>query len=393
MSEWKEQELGEYVDLISGYAFKSKDFADIHEKDFLPVIKIKNVANGDVNFDQVVYHKTEESLSKYVLKKGDVLIAMTGNHPHAKSQVVGDVSKYKLEQNALLNQRVGKFVAKKETPLDFIYFFLKDRDVHNYLANQSSGSANQANISKSTILGLKLNFPDLPEQKAIAEVLSSLDDKIDLLYRQNETLETMAETLFQQWFIEEAEEDWKEESLSEVANFLNGLACQKYPPKNPVEKLPVLKIRELKNGITESSDWASTDIGEEYIVENGDVIFSWSASLLVKLWDGETSILNQHLFKVTSERFPKWFIYLWCKYHLERFQAIARAHATTMGHIKRKDLDEALVKYPVERIDEIGESFEPIISKIIENNKQKKSLEELRDNLLPKLMCREARVG
>ena len=113
MSEWKEQELGEYVDLISGYAFKSKDFADIHEKDFLPVIKIKNVANGDVNFDQVVYHKTEESLSKYVLKKGDVLIAMTGNHPHAKSQVVGDVSKYKLEQNALLNQRVGKFVAKK----------------------------------------------------------------------------------------------------------------------------------------------------------------------------------------------------------------------------------------------------------------------------------------
>lgn len=247
-------------------------------------------------------------------------------------------------------------------------------------------------LKKSDFDKLMIPYPSREVQEGIGEIYANYSYKIDLLHRQNQTLEAMAETLFRQWLVEEAKEDWEQEPLSEAANFLNGLACQKYPPKNPVEKLPVLKIKELRNGITDNSDWASTDVGDEYIVENGEVIFSWSASLLVKLWDGEASILNQHLFKVTSDRFPKWFIYLWCKYHLERFQEIARAHATTMGHIKRKDLDEAIVTYPADKIDEMGESFEPIISKIIENNKQIKNLEELRDTLLPKLMSEEIRV-
>ena len=129
-------------------------------------------------------------------------------------------------------------------------------------------------------------IPPLPEQKSIAAVLSSLDDKIDLLHRQNQTLEAMAETLFRQWFVVEAQEDWEEKPLSQIANFLNGLACQKYPPKNEIDKLPVLKIKELSNGISELSEWASTEVKPEYIVETGDVIFSWSASLIVKVWNG-----------------------------------------------------------------------------------------------------------
>lgn len=136
----------------------------------------------------------------------------------------------------------------------------------------------------------------------------------------------MAGTLFRQWFlpsqklrqagVEEADEDWKERPLSSIATFLNGLACQKYLPKNEVDKLPVLKIKELRNGISKDCDWCTTDVDNKYIIENGDIIFSWSASLMVKIWDGETCILNQHLFKVTSEEFPKWFYYLWSKHHL-----------------------------------------------------------------------------
>jgi len=203
----------------------------------------------------------------------------------------------------------------------------------------------------------------------------------------------MAETLFRQWFVEEAKEDWEERPLSNIANFLNGLACQKYPPKNEVDKLPVLKIKELRNGISKDSDWATTDVNSEYIVENGDVIFSWSASLMIKIWDGETCVLNQHLFKVTSDEFPKWFYYQWSKYHLDKFIAIAKAQATTMGHIKRKDLDNAMVLVPDDYdLNYMTEQIQPLIDKQIINSTQIRTLEKLRDTLLPKLMSGEIKV-
>lgn len=281
-------------------------------------------------------------------------------------------------------------IAVEDYDTKFFYYFLKDLDL-----NQYAGGSSHPLITQTLLNSLEFSICLNPKsQKAIAEVLSSLDDKIDLLHRQNETLEEMAQTLFRQWFVEEADESWEERSLSGIANFLNGLACQKYPPKNEIDKLPVLKIKDLRNGITESSDWASTDIDEKYIVHNGDIIFSWSASLLIKIWDGIDCILNQHLFKVTSEEFPKWFYFLWSKFHLDQFIAIAKAHATTMGHIKRSDLDEAMVFIPSEKeIQEMNKTFEPIIDKIISNNQQLKTLEKLRDNLLPKLMSGEIRVN
>lgn len=393
MEEWKEVIIEDYIDLISGYAFKSSNFLENQDSTSLPVIKIKNVANGDVNLDSVVYHKYDDSLSKYVLSDGDVLIAMTGNHPDALTQVVGGVSRYKLNSKSLLNQRVGKIVAKENADIDFIYYLFKDKDIQNYLANQSSGSANQANISKTDILSLNIDIPKLMEQRAIASVLSSLDDKIDLLHCQNATLEKMAETLFRQWFVEESKEEWEEKPLSAIADFLNGLACQKFPPKNNIDKLPVLKIKELTNGITENSDWATTEVKPEYIVKNGDVIFAWSASLMVKIWNGENCILNQHLFKVTSSSYPKWFYYLWCKQHLNEFIIKAASHATTMGHIKRGDLDTAMVLIPSpEELTEMTNIMQPIIDKMTINNVQIHTLTHLRDALLPKLISGEVRA-
>ncbi len=272
------------------------------------------------------------------------------------------------------------------------YFLISPACQYIMKNNFVSGSAIPRVVLKD-LKKVKISLPSLPEQKAIASVLSSLDDKIDLLHRQNRTLEAMAETLFRQWFVEEANEDWEEKPLSKVANFLNGLACQKYPPKNEIEKLPVLKIKQLRNGISEDCDWCTTDVENEYIVENSDVIFSWSASLMVKIWDGEKCILNQHLFKVTSEEFPKWFYYQWCKYHLEEFVSISKNHATTMGHIKRKDLDNAMVLVPTKsNLDKMSLQMNPIIDKIISNSNQIKSLISMRDTLLPKLMNGEVRV-
>jgi type I restriction enzyme S subunit len=273
----------------------------------------------------------------------------------------------------------------------FIFYALRSNQWQ--FENMAVGSV-QPNLYVGNLASLEILLPPLPEQRAIAEVLSSLDDKIDLLHRQNKTLEQLAETLFRQWFIEEAKAEWEERPLSGIATFLNGLACQKFPPKNDIEKLPVLKIRELKDGINDNSDWATTEVDDKYLVANGDVIFSWSASLLVKIWDGQDCILNQHLFKVSSEEFPKWYYYLWSKHHLNQFIAIAKAHATTMGHIKRGDLDEAIVSVPTpSEIEMMDETFDPLLNKIVTNNQQIKTLESLRDTLLPKLMSGEVRVS
>ena len=263
MSSWKEFKLVECIEVINGYAFKSQNFLEEQIENSLPVVKIKNVANGDVNLKAVQFHLFDKNLEKYLIQKNDVLIALTGNHPQAITQVVGEASKYKLDELAFLNQRVAKIKARENMSNDFLYYFLKDDASHDYLASQSSGSANQANISKSDIENMPISLPPLEEQKAIAEVLSSLDDKIDLLHRQNQTLESLAQTLFRQWFIEEAKEEWEEKPLSKIADFLNGLACQKFPPQNDIDKLPVLKIKDLKDGISENSDYATSDVKPE----------------------------------------------------------------------------------------------------------------------------------
>lgn len=248
-------------------------------------------------------------------------------------------------------------------------------------------------FKKSDFDKLFIPCPSYKMQTYIGDTYFYFSQKIDLLQRQNATLEAMAETLFRQWFIEEVQEDFRITSLSNIANFLNGLACQKYPPSNNIDKLPVLKIRELNNGISKDCDWATSDIKSEYIVKSGDVIFSWSGSLLVKIWNGEDCVLNQHLFKVTSQTYPKWFYFFWCKYHLKEFIIISESHATTMGHIKRSDLDAAEVLIPSDkRLQEMSYIMNPLWEKYITNQTQIRTLEKLRDTLLPKLMSGEVRV-
>ena len=271
----------------------------------------------------------------------------------------------------------------------YLFYFLKNLDL-----NQHAQGSSHPLVTQTLLNSIDVEIVESPaEQKAIAAVLSSLDDKIDLLHRQNQTLEAMAATLFRQWFVEEEGEDWEERPLSSIANFLNGLACQKYPPKNELEKLPVLKIRELSSGISEASDCAASDVKPEYIVEAGDVIFAWSASLMVKVWDGERSVLNQHLFKVTSDEFPKWFYLMWCKHHLAEFISISASHATTMGHIKRSDLDAAMVSVPSpDELKAMSEQMTPLLDRQIAIARQIRTLSILRDTLLPKLMSGDVRV-
>ena len=170
---------------------------------------------------------------------------------------------------------------------------------------------------------------------------------------------------------------------------------QKYRPKEDEQGIPVLKIKELRQGFCDSnSELCSPSIKEDYIVHDGDVIFSWSGSLLVDFWCGDVCGLNQHLFKVTSDSYDKWFYYAWTNHHLQKFIAIAADMATTMGHIKREELAKAEVLIPSEYdYERIGRLLAPIYDLVISNRIENRKLASLRDELLPRLMSGEIDVS
>ncbi len=379
---WREMRLGDVMSEI-----KSGGTPLTKHKEYYGG-SIPWLTTKEINFNRIFDTKmkiTEEGLQNSSAKwvnDNSVIIAMYG----ATAGKIA-IAKIPLTTNqACCNLTINK----NHTDYLYIYYNLFNR--YRELINLCSGVAQQ-NLSIGLIADLKTLLPPLPEQKAIAEVLSSLDDKIDLLHRQNKTLEDTAQTLFRQWFIEEADEEWEEKPLDEVAEYLNGLACQKYPPENKIDKLPVLKIKELRNDFSENSDYSTSKVDEKYIVNLGDVIFSWSGSLMLKIWDGQKCILNQHLFKVASEKYPKWFYYFWTKHYLEKFIGIANSKATTMGHIKRDDLSNSMVLVPSnKKISEMDGALSPLLEKMIINFKEIDTVEKLRYTLLPNLMSGKTRV-
>jgi type I restriction enzyme S subunit len=179
---------------------------------------------------------------------------------------------------------------------------------------------------------------------------------------------------------------WQISYLSKIATYLNGLAMQKYECETE-EYLPVLKIKELNQGYTDiNSGKVTLDIPKDYIVLDGDVIFSWSASLKVDIWSGGPCGLNQHLFKVTSNQYEKWFYYLATKYHLSEFIRIAEGNKTSMGHIKREHLDNAVVFIPNNKhFKKINKLIKPLVENIILNKKEKFELMKFQEILLSKL--------
>jgi len=186
---------------------------------------------------------------------------------------------------------------------------------------------------------------------------------------------------------------WEVRSLDKTAHYLNGLALQKFPPGDG-PTLPVIKIAQLRKGDSVGADRCNTDLPPNYIVQDGDVLFSWSGSLEVELWCGGPGALNQHLFKVTSPEFPKWFYYLWTLYHLDEFRLIAADKATTMGHIQRGHLTAAKVLIPPRPLfDAMTRIMSPLIDQIIANRIQSRTLATLRDTLLPELLSGELSVA
>ena len=318
-----------------------------------------------------------------------------------------------------------------------------------------SGSAIPS-TSREEFYALGVDVPPLPEQRAIAHVLGTLDDKIELNRRMNETLEEMARALFKSWFVDfdpvrakaalrqnglhanepeavatsnsqesewtverarayldamdpqivdlspdrlvdselgEIPEGWEVSSLDGIAGFTNGLALQRYPPEGD-EWLPVIKIAEMRRGYTDKTGRASADLDPRYIVEDGDLLFSWSGSLELVFWTHGRGALNQHLFKVTSDDFPKWFYWGWISQHLDDFRAIAAGKATTMGHIQRHHLTDAKVAVPQPHLVAEGDTLiGALLDQQVGYALRSRALAAQRDVLLPDLMSGKIELG
>lgn len=293
------------------------------------------------------------------------------------------------------NQGFKSVVPNEGTDYLFLYYLLKfNKDA---IENLGSGTTFKE-VSGSTMRNVKVRVPVLlSEQKKIASVLGAIDDKIEENERINNNLLQQAQAVFAKEFLsfDTTPDGWKESSLLGIADYLNGLAMQKFRPKDGENGLPVLKIKELRQGSCDaSSELCSPSIKKEYIVHDGDVIFSWSGSLLVDFWCGGTCGLNQHLFKVTSTSFDKWFYFAWTDHHLQKFVAIAADMATTMGHIKREELAKAAVLVPPQaEYERIGGLLAPIYDLVVANRIENRKLATLRDELLPRLMSGDLDVS
>lgn len=273
---------------------------------------------------------------------------------------------------------------------DFLYYLICSPLVRDPAIKSMVGSSGRQRVQTDVVANLGIELPPLEEQRKIGELLKTFDDKIKLNNEINNNLEQQALAIFANEFLslDTIPEGWKQASLIDIADYLNGLAMQKYRPTADEIGIPVLKIKELRQGCCDdNSELCSPSIKSDYIIHDGDVIFSWSGSLLVDIWCGGICGLNQHLFKVTSSKYDKWFYYAWTKHHLDRFVTVAADKATTMGHIKRDELAKAEVLIPNETdYNRIGDLLQPIYEMIISNRIENKKLAATRDTLLPKLM-------
>ena len=406
---WEKVEIGKVSKVISGFAFKSRDFQPIGT----PVIKIKNIKDENIVLDEsdCVDSAIEVPL-RFHLSKGDILISLTGSHITLPSSVVGRVAKYRHETNSYLNQRAGKFINIDNAKCynDYLFYFLLQKETLTKIANKAQGAANQANISPGDVEGVEINLPPLPTQRKITSILSAYDDLIENNLRRMKLLEEKAaiayKTEFGNYQVSNKEfaslpKGWSVKIIGDIFGKLESGSR----PKGGIDK-------ELKEGI--ASVGAENVIGlgkynyqseklitlaffenmNRGIIEDRDILIYKDGAYIGKttlFQDGfphEKCCVNEHVFLLTSKDVRyQYFLFFTLNQGLyfEKMQQL-NANAAQPG-INQESLKSLKLIWPSEdKIEEFNKEVEASVKLIFVLAKQNTKLREARDILLPKLM-------
>ena len=390
MEEWKEYKLEDLCDELSDGLHKAPKFVENGEYIF---VNAKNLSNGKIVDIDKQKHTTYEEYLKYKidLNERTILYSIDGT--------IGNLAKYNNEK-CVLGKGACYLNIKKDVSSDYIYYQLQTPHFKRYIHHLTTGST-IGHISLKTMRNYSFFLPPLPTQQKIAAILSSLDDKIELNNKINTNLEHQAQSLFKNWFVDfepfggKMPEGWKEKPLYDYADFINGTSFKE--DEYGSEGLPIIKIAELKNGITEATQYFNGEKDSKYNVENEDILFSWSGnpdtSIDIFIWSLENGILNQHTFKVKSYTNNKWFTYCLLKYFKPEFCHRASCKQTTgLGHVTASDLKQITFSSSEKSESDFENLITPIMKQIFNNKLENQKLENIRDTLLPKLMNGEIEV-
>ena len=344
-------------------------------------------------------------------KQGDVLVANI--RPYLKKVWFAD-------SEGGCSSDVLVFRAKNGHCPSFLYTVLMQDAFFDYAMSGAKGSK-MPRGDKDQIMRYELPTFTSAEEENIGNMMVDIMSKINVNRQINDNLEAMAKQLYDYWFVQfdfpneegkpykssggamvwneklkrEIPQGWHCGTLLDIAEYTNGLACQKYRPTDN-DKLPVIKIKEMHDGLSADTEWVKADIPDDVKVFDGDVLFSWSASLEVMLWAYGNGGLNQHIFKVTSKNgYPRSFYFYQLIHYVGVFKQIAEARKTTMGHITQDHLRQSTIAIPpnIDVANKLEEKLCPVFDAIVKNNQEIMALTKQRDELLPLLMNGQATVN
>ncbi len=392
---WKRVKLGEVVDIKHGFAFKGEGITYGETEAILLTPGNFNIGGG-FKSEKQKYYKGQFP-REYVLSEGSFIITMTDLSRN--SDTLGYSAKIPFYKNKIFlhNQRIGLLdFIDNNVCKEFIYWLTRTPDYHCFIVNSASGTSIM-HTSPSRIKNYEFYMPPFLEQKAITSVLSSLDDKIDLLHRQNNTLEQMAETLFRRWFVEEAKEEWGTSTIGEQLTTVLGGTPSTTKQEYWDGDVPWINSGEVNKFRIYKPTRYITKLGLENsntkILPKGTIVIAITGATLgqISLLEIDTCTNQSVVGIIPNKNYPKEFVFFWIKHTIK--EIILNETGGAQPHINKNDIYKTkLIVPPLSIIKEKVSILSDYFNIIINNNNQISALEKLRDILLPKLMSGEVRV-
>lgn len=440
MGDWPTVRVKDIAQRVAMGPFGSNIKADNFVKAGVPVIRGGNISDVRLNLSDIVFlteHKADE-LKSSIAVPGDLVFTHRGTLGQIGLIPDSPFPRYVVSQSQMLLS----CDRSKAIPEFIFYFFRSPVGQERLLANRSQVGVPSIARPTNALKSIEIELPSLAEQKRIADVLTALDDKIELNRLAIATVEELAQAIFRDWFVDfgpvsrrrEGAVDpvailgnlipdperaahivdcfptafnnnglplgWSQQSLLDQAHWINGAAYKNMHFVNRTDGLPVVKIAELKAGVTTSTKFTNTDLGDRYRIDTGELLFSWSGnpdtSINAFVWVGGPSWLNQHIFAVRGNGCrTKAELYVLLKFLMPQMAEIARDKQTTgLGHVTKEDMRRMMVIVPSARVkDAFTGLVTPIFDRVIAALTENRDLAETRDYLLPRLMSGRLRVA